>query len=201
MQEETSRHIIKTATAMFTQHGCKRITMDDIAKELHISKRTLYEHFDNKEELLAACFQTMADHMEQSRQELAKGGTSPIVMLLFMFRKMASRNYDFALMISDTQRYYPEIHKRFFRFSSEECTNTFRQILLQAQREGKLRPQVDITLVQRIMQHYFDKMGSTQKEDLEMVCESGFTFVRGLLSAETIAQFDEQEQKIRKLIK
>lgn len=200
MQEETGRLIVKTATAMFTQHGCRRITMDDIAKELHISKRTLYEYFGNKEELLTACFQSMSDHMKQCRQELAEKGTSPIVMLLYMFRKMASRNYDLSLMISDTQHYYPEIHKRYFRFSSEECANTFRQILLQAQQEGKLRPQVDITLVQNIMQHYFDKMGSTQKEDLEMVCESGFTFVRGLLSAETIAQFDEQEQKIRKLI-
>lgn len=201
MQEETRQKIIKTATAMFTQHGCKRITMDDIAKDLHMSKRTLYEYFNNKEELLSACFETMSEHMEQCRKELAEKGTSPIVMLLFMFRKMASRNYDLSQMISDTQRYYPEIHRRYFRYNSEEFAEIFRRILTQAQQEGKLRPHVDIDLVQRIMQHFFDKMGASQKEDLDMVCESGFTFVRGLLSADTIADFDQQEQKIRTIIK
>lgn len=197
MQEDTRQLIVKTATTMFTQQGCKRITMDDIAKELHISKRTLYEYFDNKEELLVACFQTMSDHMKQAQQELAEKGTSPIVMLLYMFRKMASRNYDLSLMISDTQHYYPAIHQRFFHFSSEECATTFREILVQAQAEGKLRQQVDIDLVERIMQYFFSKMANTQREDQEMVCESGFTFVRGLLSAETIAQFDAEEEKIK----
>lgn len=47
--------ILTNALDMFNRHGVKAVTMDDIAKELRISKRTLYEHFDNKEDILICC--------------------------------------------------------------------------------------------------------------------------------------------------
>ena len=57
--EEVRRKIIDSATKQFVAHGCRRITMDDVAGELHISKRTLYEYFEKKEDLLMACFEQM----------------------------------------------------------------------------------------------------------------------------------------------
>lgn len=47
--------IIHNATELFRRHGVKTVTMDDIAKDLGISKRTLYDNFDNKESLITEC--------------------------------------------------------------------------------------------------------------------------------------------------
>ena len=44
--------ILTTAMADFRQRGIRGVTMDDVATELGISKRTLYEIFDKKEDLL-----------------------------------------------------------------------------------------------------------------------------------------------------
>ena len=49
MQRE---RIIEQAAKMFAEQGIKSIRMDDIAKALGVSKRTLYEMFEDKEELL-----------------------------------------------------------------------------------------------------------------------------------------------------
>lgn len=198
--EETRKKIISSATAMFSEHGCRRITMDDIAGELHISKRTLYEYFEKKEDLLTACFETLSNCIDQRRRELMEQGTSPIVMMLYMFRRMASRNNHLALMISDTKRYYPEIYDRFFRFDSSASAKTFRDVLTKAQEEGMLRENVDIDAAHSVMMHFLGKMSSAQKEDVELISECGFTFVRGLLSHKAIMQLDQQEQNIRNII-
>ena len=52
---ELRDRIIETASEAFTAHGIKSITMDDIAASLSISKRTLYEVFQDKESLLTEC--------------------------------------------------------------------------------------------------------------------------------------------------
>ena len=198
--EETRQKIVKSATGLFMEHGCKRITMDDIAGAMHISKRTLYEYFERKEDLLVACFESMAANIDHRRQELVESGTSSIVLLLYMFRRISCRNYNYALVISDTQRYYPEIYNRFFHFNCTQISETFHDILEQAQKEGKLRSNVDIDTTHSILMHFFGKMTSANKENLNTISESGFTFVRGLLSLDTISQFDQQEQIIRNII-
>ena len=54
-KEEFREEVIKVAGEMFRQNGIKPITMDDIAAQLSMSKRTLYEMFRDKEALLREC--------------------------------------------------------------------------------------------------------------------------------------------------
>lgn len=45
--------IMMTALDLFSQHGIKSVSMDDLARNMGISKRTIYEFFEDKETLLA----------------------------------------------------------------------------------------------------------------------------------------------------
>ena len=50
--------ILQKAIELFINYGFKSVTMDDIASEMHISKKTIYSHFSNKTQLVeAASFQ------------------------------------------------------------------------------------------------------------------------------------------------
>jgi AcrR family transcriptional regulator len=49
--------IIKSALNLFWRYGIKSVTMDDIAKDLGISKRTIYQHYSDKEAILALVIQ------------------------------------------------------------------------------------------------------------------------------------------------
>ena len=52
MPERRAQSLLKTAMQLFTQKGIRAVRMDDVASELSISKRTLYEIYENKELLL-----------------------------------------------------------------------------------------------------------------------------------------------------
>ncbi|WP_418411895.1 TetR/AcrR family transcriptional regulator [Barnesiella intestinihominis] len=58
MNTELQQRIIKQVTRMFLCNGIKSVTMDMIASQLGISKRTLYENFKEKNELLLACLES-----------------------------------------------------------------------------------------------------------------------------------------------
>lgn len=63
-RQDLKIRIVATATSMFHKHGIKSVKMDDIANALSISKRTLYEIYDNKEDLLYEVVQSyeIANH-------------------------------------------------------------------------------------------------------------------------------------------
>ena len=52
--EETRQRILRVAMTFFLAHGFSRVTMDEIARELGMSKKTLYQHFESKESLMLA---------------------------------------------------------------------------------------------------------------------------------------------------
>lgn len=194
--------IIKLATIQFQKLGCKRITMDNIAADLHISKRTLYGIFAAKEDLLLACFRSLLDHAEERRSFFERENKAPITMALYLFKGMAHFYKSYALMIEDTQRYYPEVYGQVFPHHEGAWAEKVKATLQEADRQGLLRRGADIEGATTVMAHFLDKVSSTSTNAPTMatIAEAGFTFMRGLLSVEAIAQFDSQEERIRNLI-
>ena len=70
MNTELQQRIIKQATRMFFCNGIKSVTMDMIASQLGISKRTLYENFKEKNELLLAFFGTFRTKIRKWKKGL-----------------------------------------------------------------------------------------------------------------------------------
>ena len=62
--------IIKRATDMFLKLGFKSVTMDDIACEMCISKKTIYKYFDNKEQLIEVGTSIMHDKIEAGIEQI-----------------------------------------------------------------------------------------------------------------------------------
>ena len=67
--------ILRITSALFLERGCKSLTMDEVASANGMSKRTIYELFHDKAELLQECILLMhRDNMNKSEDELAKAG-------------------------------------------------------------------------------------------------------------------------------
>lgn len=85
-QREDVRHqVIEVATKAFHSRGIKNVTMDDIAHSLTMSKRTLYQLFSDKEDLLLACAQQRDAHEEARVEELMQKSNSVFDFLLATF--------------------------------------------------------------------------------------------------------------------
>lgn len=65
--------IIRGAAASFNRHGFANTSMDDVARELAITKPTLYRYFPSKHAILAGCHQLAMDFTEQAIREAAAG--------------------------------------------------------------------------------------------------------------------------------
>jgi AcrR family transcriptional regulator len=77
MKEAAQREqIVETALAKFRRYGIRRVTLEEIARELRISKKTLYQHFDNKEAMVRACTDRISgDILPNLMQALQNSGT------------------------------------------------------------------------------------------------------------------------------
>lgn len=82
--EQTRRRILEGAYKLFRRQGYGRVTMDDIAAEAKLTKRTLYHHFSSKDQLLAnvldaqhhlalQAFRTFGDQLSGSAEAIVRG--------------------------------------------------------------------------------------------------------------------------------
>ncbi len=202
--EETKEKIIKAATELFLKDGCKRVTMDFIATSMHISKRTLYEIFANKKELLKACINTIHDEVEVNRNHLNSQVDEPILLALYLMHNTAVTNHKYDTFQEDIQRYYPEIYEYF----SQKHTRLFHQelskALEEAQLKGILRPNVDLNQVFNTIATYMHSCRSesskTQKDEwLLNVRETLYTYMRGLMTTDAILRYDTQKERFQQL--
>lgn len=81
-RQKLKGRILKVAATLFHQHGIKQVKMDDIASDLKISKRTLYEIYETKEDLLFEVLQRREDMERQQVIEFDKPGTNVINIIL-----------------------------------------------------------------------------------------------------------------------
>ena len=104
------KEIIKITTELFLSLGFKSITMDDISKKMGISKKTLYEYFENKEMLVRASTSMKYTEVMNSIIEIKKTAKDPIMevypikkeLLQHLSNETTSPQYQL-------QKYYPKI--------------------------------------------------------------------------------------------
>lgn len=105
-----SRRIIDKATEMFLSKGIKAVKMDDVANDLSISKRTLYEIFSNKEMLLLHCVQSMwEERREHFKRFEAEGSHSEIEKILEFYRFQLRRSSMVSLSFVKELKKYPTV--------------------------------------------------------------------------------------------
>lgn len=125
-RQELRDKILRTAIRLFKQHGVKSVKMDDISNALAISKRTLYEIYDNKEELLLAGVRLDKMNKRQQMEVFAtKGNHNEIeVMAKFVKIQMEDLNNISPLFFSEIGLY-----KRVVSFLQEHKAEQRRYIL------------------------------------------------------------------------
>ena len=85
-RKDLKKRIIKCATELFAKHGVRSVKMDDITKHLSVSKRTVYELYDNKEALL--CEVVMHHHQQEQKvfEQLSASGGNVMDVLTGIIR-------------------------------------------------------------------------------------------------------------------
>ncbi|MFV8342865.1 TetR/AcrR family transcriptional regulator [Flavobacterium sp. XS2P39] len=137
--------IISKASDMFLKLGFKSITMDDIAGEMCISKKTIYKYFCNKELLIEETTATIHKEIHQIIDNVLLKNYNAI-QENFEIRKMFKEMFK----SSDTspvyqlKKHYPEIYEKVMSREINECNILFKQNIEKGIKQGLYRENLNI---------------------------------------------------------
>ena len=136
---------------MFRQLGIKSVTMDDIAKNIGVSKRTIYENFPNKNELLKACLgQHAKDHRLCHKQLLESSSNVIDSIMSIMYEGIKSMNETHPSFFSDLKKYHYKIWQEVMTATHQEKLNEIKSLIQRGINQGFFRSDIDIDIMVRI---------------------------------------------------
>ncbi len=147
----SKERILEKAEDLFIRHGIKRITMDDIAAHIGTSKKTIYQYFADKNEMVSEIFDK---HICQSRVdcssdiERSENAIHEVVLGSETFcATMQSVNRN---VLFDLEKFHPEVYKRFLEYKNEFLYKLIYQNLERGIREGLYRNNLNLEVIVRL---------------------------------------------------
>jgi AcrR family transcriptional regulator len=140
--------IVKSAFSLFWRYGIRSVTMDDIARELGISKRTIYQHYSDKEAILKMVIQEELSSQQCDMEQLDEITDNPIDQMIQatdqMRTAMAHMN---PALLYDLKKYYPESWGLFQAYKHEFILKGIRDNMVRGIAEGYYRPDIDVEVL------------------------------------------------------
>ena len=199
MSDDQKCNIIKKAGEMFFRLGIRSVSIDDICRELGISKKTFYVYFESKDELVAQLLHSNVLYIAGKMEELLQMKDFRKLVARFLRHQEAEKNdvRRVPQLVYDLKKYYP---RQFADFQTE-CFRTQKEYIMryleQGLQEGLVRANLNIELTAVLMA----KIHSDAIRDFEEIEGHGHNmhqlahtamdiFVRGELSEEGMKLYE-----------
>ncbi len=144
--------VLELASQLFTQRGIKAITMDDIAREAGVSKRTIYENFYDKNDLLRAVLAYMNAQFCHQRDTVTDESENTIEHIFRLMKVgINAMNQINPLFFEDLKKYHLKLWKEVHSVNMETQRNQIFEILRKGINQGLFRKEVNIEIVATIL--------------------------------------------------
>jgi TetR/AcrR family transcriptional regulator, cholesterol catabolism regulator len=170
--------IVDAARAHFLSHGFRSVTMDDLAGELGISKKTLYAHFPGKFDLLEAVLADKFASVEATLKEVTSAHPRNFSATLHDLLAGTQRELDEIKppFVRDMRQKAPQVFKVVERRRGALIQRYFGKLFVDGQRTGMVRKDVPAKLMIEILLAMVQSIMNPQKlEELGMMPKEGFT--------------------------
>lgn len=139
--------IVSTSLDLFKQYGIRSVSVDDICREIGMSKKTFYLYFPKKEDLVAAVLEKMNSHTRQCAENFMQGKTALecIRQLMEMHSKVGDVHKVPAFSY-DLQKYYPQLYKEHIKNVHAGTKDILMRHLQQGKDEGVYREDLDVEI-------------------------------------------------------
>jgi len=140
--------IIKEAFNLFWRYGIKSVTMDDIAKELGISKRTIYQHYPDKDAIVILAVQQELEVQKCQMDKMDEDKLDPIEQMVqaadYMRISLAHMN---PVLFNDLKKYHPLAWDLFHKYKHQYVLKSIRENLNEGIRLGLYRKNINIDML------------------------------------------------------
>ena len=158
---EESVKILQGAASLFMRIGIKSVSMDDIARELGVSKKTIYKHFSDKEDLVLKVIETDMQQEMFSCNTCYSTDENAVQKMIDISKHISHQHRDInPTVIFDLQKYYPSAWAKVDAFRSDFISSVIIQNIEEGQNETlyrqEIKPKIAAamygTLIQGMMQ-------------------------------------------------
>ncbi len=149
---ELQERILNKGDELFRRYGIRSITMDDIAKQLGVSKKTIYQHYPDKDELVIAVTKlNISRHFDEVENCCGPAAHDAISELLAVNSSVGEMIRSFnPIMFYDLQKYHPKGWIEFREFRNKYVLNKIVDNMNRGIREGVYRDDINIEILSRM---------------------------------------------------
>jgi len=140
--------IQKGAEELFMRYGIRSISMDDIARHLSVSKKTLYQHFADKEDIVTVTCKSHLDRNAAEFQSVRKTTRNAIEELVQLSVCLKQNMQDMnPSLLFDLQKYHPKAWNVWLNHKNNFIRESVVRNLKQGMEEGYFRPEMDAEVI------------------------------------------------------
>ena len=140
--------ILEKANGLFKRYGIKSITMDEIASQLGISKKTIYQYFADKEELVSS---VMDQKIRESQENCLFGiqHAENAIHEEFLVQDKVLEHLDDLnpVALHDMEKFHPATHEKFMHHKNDFMREMVENNLKRGIREGLYRPELRVGIL------------------------------------------------------
>ncbi len=196
----SKEYIVEITTQLYLKNGVKSVTIADISKELKTSKRTIYNHFMDKSDLMQACIEQYLAVIRSNNDEIINTSSSAIEAMGMIHQQILKRaDYSDTNFYKDILKYFPSVLKDSYKKNSKFA---FRELLYLSKwgvKEGLFRkdldPEVTMATVQTLLKlcnnsRIFPSGQFTKARLTEGIM---VTYLRGFCTEKGLLEVDKQK--------
>lgn len=151
MEETIREKILRGAEELFTKYGVRSISMDDIARHLSVSKKTLYQHFSDKEDIVTLACKAHLDRETKEFEKIhltAKNAIEELAGLSFTLKhSMEELNPS---LLFDLKKYHPKAWSVWLDHKNKFIRQLVVRNIKQGIEEGYFRPEINAEVIARM---------------------------------------------------
>jgi len=154
----TKERILETATELYSQYGVKSVTMHQIAQQLGISKKTIYNEFSDKEELLDSCLYREVHQLQRMVQKAERQAEDSMESILIISADLFSHFSTYCPAFYKDLRHYPgasEYLTSFFGALRDRFVFLFREGVM----EGNFLPDKNYEYIASLFTEQVGRVG------------------------------------------
>lgn len=164
--------IIVSISTLFMKYGIKSVSMDDVSRELGISKKTLYQYFKDKDELVTKVVEHHAELLSGEMFKMVSGNANAIEQLLQVSKFVSQYLKNINPSVTyDLKKYYPQIWKNVNLNNRDYIFNQIKQNMINGIKEGLYRSDINIDIITHF---YLFRMEMSQT--YEMIVENKYSY-------------------------
>jgi AcrR family transcriptional regulator len=149
---QVKERIIEESVDLFRSHGVRHTTMDDIAKHIGISKRTIYENFKDKESLLIEVVSSLFHEHKKSFNKIFTESENILEAMTTVLKKGVEHAHNNHFVVfEDIKKYYPDVYKKILVCNESEKRKDMEDLILLGVRQGVFRDDLNPEIISYIV--------------------------------------------------